>query len=379
MKRTLFRTPTLLSLTLGVALLNLSAPVAQTGQAPNVKKQAQQSVEKGLSYLRSVQETDGSWSNYPATTALACAAFLRNGRTEVKDPAVAKGIQYILRSAKPNGAIYSDANPSTALPNYNTCLCVMALALTKNPAYKPTIQKAQQYLEQSQFDEGESISPTDPMYGGVGYGSKPDRPDLSNLQMALEALKESGTGPNSPVWKKAIIFLQRVQNRQETNDQAWVKEAGVVNDGGFIYDTKGRSDADGVSGGKHSSYGAMSYAGLKSYIYAGVDKKDPRTQAAWNWIRSHYTVTEHPGMKDASLYYFYHTMAKTFDVYGDKIVQDTKGGKHDWSQDLAKQLITVQHPDGSWYNNNSRYWENQPPLVTSYSLIAMSYCLKQLR
>lgn len=379
MKPTRFRTPALLSLTLTVALLGSTDHVAQTGQTTNVKQKAQQTVTKGLNYLKSVQETDGSWSNYPATTALACAAFLRNGRTEVKEPAVAKGIQFILRSAKPNGAIYSDANPSTALPNYNTSLCVMALALTKNPAYKPTIEKAQKYLEQSQFDEGESISPSDPMYGGVGYGSKPDRPDLSNLQMALEALKETGTGPNSPVWKKAITFLQRVQNRRETNDQEWVKEAGVVNDGGFIYDTKGRSDADGISGGKHSSYGSMTYAGLKSYIYAGVTKKDPRAQAAWNWIRGHYTVEEHPGMKDASLYYYYHTMAKTLDVYGEKIVQDTKGGKHNWAQDLATKLASVQHENGSWYNNNSRFWENQPALVTSYSLITLSYCMKQLR
>jgi hypothetical protein len=84
---------------LTTTLLGLSGRVAQTGQTPNVKKQAQQAVEKGLNYLKSVQETDGSWSNYPATTALACAAFLRNGRTEVKEPAVAKGIQYILLSA----------------------------------------------------------------------------------------------------------------------------------------------------------------------------------------------------------------------------------------------------------------------------------------
>ena len=335
--------------------------------------QARQAAEKGLDYLRKVQEPDGSWSSYPATTALALAAFLRNGRTELKEPAVAKGVQYLLHAAKPNGAIYSDANPATALPNYNTALCLMALSLTHNPAYKPTIKKAQQYLEKSQFDEEDGINPSDPMYGGIGYGSKPDRPDLSNLQMALEALKESGTPNSSATWQKAITFLQRVQNRKESNDQAWAQNN--ANDGGFIYDSKGRSFSEG--GGKPSSYGSMSYEGLKSYIYCGVTKNDPRVQAAWGWIVRNYTVKEHPGMGDKSLYYYYHTMAKTLDVYGQKVFKDSQGNVHDWKHDLAAQLVAVQHPDGSWFNSNARFWEDQPPLVTSYTLIALSYCLKK--
>ncbi|HZP84064.1 MAG TPA: prenyltransferase/squalene oxidase repeat-containing protein, partial [Chthonomonadaceae bacterium] len=132
----------------------LCGTLARTPAAPPepTLTQARQAVAKGLAYLRRVQEADGSWSQYPATTALALAGFLRNGRTERNEPAVANGIKYILRSVKPNGAIYSDANAATALPNYNTSLCVMALALTKNPAYKPIIVKAQQYLEKSQFD-----------------------------------------------------------------------------------------------------------------------------------------------------------------------------------------------------------------------------------
>lgn len=353
----------------------LCGTLARTQAAPPepTLSQARQAVARGLAYLRRVQEADGSWSQYPATTALALAGFLRNGRTERNEPAVANGIKYILRSVKPNGAIYSDANAATALPNYNTSLCVMALALTKNPAYKPIIVKAQQYLEKSQFDEDESIDVKNPMYGGIGYGSKPDRPDLSNLQMALEALKDSGASSGSPVWQKAITFLQRVQNRKESNDQDWVKEAN--GDGGFIYDSKGRSFSE--RDGKPQSYGSMTYAGLKSYIYCGVTKSDPRAQAAWNWIRGHYSVTENPGMGDTSLYYYYHTMAKTLDVFGAKTLKDAQGNTHDWAQDLAAQLVKTQRPDGSWYNDNARFWENQPPLVTSYTLIALSYCLKR--
>lgn len=354
-----------------LTVTTISSPVSAT-QADSSKSQARKSVQRGLAYLRRVQETDGSWSHYPATTALAISALLRNGQKEVSDPAAAKGLKYILRSVKPNGAIYSDANPATALPNYNTSLCLMAILLTHNPAYKTTILNAQRYLEGSQFDESNGTSPSDPKYGGIGYGSKPDRPDLSNLQSALESLKESGLPQDAPVFQKAILFLQRVQNRKESNDQAWAKDG--TDDGGFIYDSKGRSNSPGA---KPASYGSMTYAGLKSYIYCGVSKKDPRTQAAWNWIRRNYSVSDHPGMGDSALYYYYHTMAKTLQVYGNKVVVDASGHPHDWSQDLAAQLVRTQHPDGSWFNSNARYWEDQPALVTSYTLISLSYCLKK--
>ncbi len=355
-----------------VGFTGLSALPATAAPPDPAMAQAKQSVVKGLNYLKRIQEKDGSWSEYPAITALATAAFLRNGRTESKNPEVASAIQYILRSAKPSGAIFSDANPATALPNYNTCLCLMALSLTHNPAYKPIIQKAQKYLEISQFDEGEGVSAGDPMYGGIGYGSKPDRPDLSNLQMALESLKDSGEPGNAPIWKKAIVFLQRVQNRKESNDQAWAKEG--PDDGGFIYDSKGRTE--NKSGGAYASMGTMSYAGLKSYLYCGVSKSDPRAQSAWSWIRGHYSVTENPGMGDTSLYYYYHTMAKTLNVYGQKVVKDSKGSSHDWAKELAAQIVGQQKPDGAWFNTNARFRENEPALVTSYTLIALSYCVK---
>ena len=361
------------SVFLSMGLLTIACPFVGAAPPDAQMAKAKVALAKGLDYLRHTQEKDGSWGEYPATTALAVSAFLRNGKTEIQEPAVAKGIQYLLRSVKPNGAIYSDADTATALPNYNTAIALMTLSLTKNPSYKSVIRKAQQYLEQSQLVEPEGIDPSNPAYGGIGYGNHPDRPDLSNLAMALQALKESGVPSNAPVFQKAIVFLQRVQNRPESNDQAWVNDG--PKDGGFAYDATGKTQVTGQN--SHASMGAMTYRGLESYIYSGVSKQDPRAQAAWNWIRDHYTVAEHPGMGDTSLYYYYHAMAKTLDVYGQKVFKDSKGQMHDWAHDLASAIADKQHPDGSWYNTNSRYWENQPGLVTSYSLICLSYCLKR--
>ncbi len=362
---------------LSAAVIAAMMGIAHAAPPDAAVQRAQHAVARGIEYLHRTQETDGSWGHYPATTALALSGLLRNGKSETNDPAVARGVQFLLRSVQPNGSICSTANPAIELPNYNTCLAVMSLIETRNPVYRPAIRKALAYLERVQFDEGEGISPSSPMYGGIGYGDDPGddtHPDLSNLQFALEALHEGDTPSGAPAFKKALIFLQRVQNRKESNDQAWVKEG--PNDGGFVYTSQGGTPADeGKSLQRHLSYGSMTYSGLKSYIYAGVNRSDPRAQAAWNWIRDHYTVTEHPGMGSTSLYYYYHTMAKTLDVYGQRIVKDSRGGRHDWAHDLSGAIVAAQHPDGSWFNSNARYWENQPSLVTSYSLITLSYCL----
>ena len=60
----------------------------------------------------------------------------------------------------------------------------------------------------------------------------------------------------------------------------------------------------------------MTYAGLKSMIYAGVGADDPRVKAALKWIQQHYDLSSNPGMGQAGLYYYYHTFAKALDAAG---------------------------------------------------------------
>ncbi len=366
----------------GVSLPGTAAPARKAAPkaravakpAPSAAaKQVSASVQKGLAYLRKSQQPDGSWQRYPGITAICTLGFIRNGVTE-KDPAVAKACAYLASLAKPNGAIYTDQfGPGQALPNYNTALALSALHATRNPKYAPVIRKAQEFLAGSQYDEGEGFKPTDRQYGGIGYGSKQDNPDVSNLQNALEALKESGYPKNAAVFKKALIFLQRCQNRNESNDQSW---AGT--DGGFVYASSGESKAEEYTKSPHSSYGSMTYAGLKSYLYCNVTRTDPRVQAAWSWLRANYDVEQNPRMGTDGLYYYYHTMSKTLAVLEDKVVTDTKGKKHVWGPDLARAITARQSPDGSWKNQNPRWWEDRPELATGYALISLANCRQGL-
>jgi squalene-hopene/tetraprenyl-beta-curcumene cyclase len=353
---------TIIAITI-LATMRVGPVMAAPAKEQAAKLDVAAAVKRGVAYLKSSQGADGSWQHYPGVTAVATMGLLRSGLKE-KDPAVKKAVAYLIAKVKPNGAIYDDANPATALPNYNTALAMTALNATGNPAYGEIVRKAQQFLAKSQFDEEEGFNPTQTSYGGIGYGSKPDKPDLSNLQQALEALKETKYDPKAPLWEKAIVFLQRCQNRKESNSEAW---AGT--DGGFIYAPDGESKA-----GSHSSYGSMTYAGVKSYLYCQVDRSDPRVQSAWNWLRAHYDVAENPGMGEAGLYYYYHTMAKTLTIWGQKLITDSAGRRHAWQEDLAGELIRRQSQDGSWSNKTARWWEDNKDLVTGYSLLALAYC-----
>jgi squalene-hopene/tetraprenyl-beta-curcumene cyclase len=374
--------PALLALAVGAAVLAHPSPGAAQRKpaarpaakpAPSAKAQLDASARKGIGYLRRTQQKDGSWQRYPGITAVCVLGLLQNG-VPASDPAVTRACAYLAAQAKPNGAIYTDQyGPAQALPNYNTALALTALHAAGDPKHREIVRKAQQFLAGSQFDEGEGFTPKDRQYGGIGYGSKEDNPDVSNLQNALEALRETGYPKDADVFQKALIFLQRCQNRSDSNDQSW-----AGNDGGFVYASSGESKADEYTKRPHTSYGSMTYAGLKSYLYCNVGKSDPRVQAAWSWLRANYDVDQNPRMGDDGLYYYYHTMSKTLAIWGEKVVTDTAGKKHAWGAELAQAIMKRQRADGSWANRNPRWRENDAALSTGYALLSLANCRRGL-
>jgi squalene-hopene/tetraprenyl-beta-curcumene cyclase len=122
----------------------------------------------------------------------------------------------------------------------------------------------------------------------------------------------------------------------------------------------------------------MTYGGLKSFLYAGVSKDDPRVKAALRWIREHYTLEENPGMKQAGLYYYYHTFAKAMDALGEEVFTDAAGKKHRWRAELFQALKSRQREDGSWVNEGDRaFGESTPELATAFAILSLSYCRPQ--
>jgi squalene-hopene/tetraprenyl-beta-curcumene cyclase len=346
----------ILALVIGTA--PAAAWAADTQPDPKLAERVQSAIDRGLRWLRSAQKSDGGYAGHLGITALVVQAMARSPRAyrEEDGPFMRDSVAYIRRAVKPDGSIkYGGGNEM-----YTTALSVLALKALGDPKHDEVLKNAQRWIKAQQTDEQNGYRPEEKFYGGFGYGSSL-RPDLSNSQYAIDALRASGLGPNDPVFVKAVKFIQRIQNRTESNDQP-----GALDDGGFAY-YPGFSFAGGWT-----STGSMTYAGIKSYLYADMDKNDPRIQAAVKWIAKNYTLEENPGLGANGYYYYIDVFARTWAILKTDTVVTADGGKHDWFGELATKLLAEQRPDGSWVNGRSaRYWEDRPELCTSHALLAL--------
>jgi squalene-hopene/tetraprenyl-beta-curcumene cyclase len=356
------------ALALVAGLMNTSVQGAEKISA----KDAEAMTAKAIDYLRTKgQKEDGSFSASagPAVTALVTTALLRNGRTP-EDPMVAKAIKYVEGFIQPDGGIHA---PESKVKNYETCFAILMFSeANKGGKYDTLLKKADGFIKGQQWDEGEGKQKSDPAYGGAGYG-KSARPDLSNTAFLVDALKATGNDADGEALQRALIFVSRTQNLETEHNTT--PFAAKNPDGGFYYTPAGggQSQAGNTTEGGLRSYGSMTYAGLKSMIYAGVKKDDPRVKAAIAWLGKNYKLDENPGMGTAGLYYYYQTYAKALSALGEDTFKDEKGVAHDWRQELLGALKERQQADGSWVNENNRWLEGDANLVTAYALLSLSY------
>lgn len=397
------RTPDTAVMFASLIALSAAAPSALAIDEAHLRA-GEELISRAISYLRTQQDAaTGGWSvapqgrgpNLPAISGLVVQGMLADPAIDDRDPAVRAGLDYILSFRQPNGSICDQI-----LSNYNTAICLSALAQSKRTDVAEAIVPAQNFIRSTQWSEQSidhpetgRVDPSHPFYGGIGYGHS-ERPDLSNLAIALEGLADSGVASDDAAFKRATTFLQRLQMADSVNDMDY---ADGSFQGGFIYSTSpsgselgaGESKAglidesliDGTTVSRLRAYGSMTYAGFKSYIYANLDRDDPRVTLAYDWIRQHYTLQENPGAGTDGMYYYFVTFARALDAWGlptiDTINPDgTPGETRDWANDLVDRLAELQNPDGSFKVIDDRWMEDNPVLITAYSLVALQHAVR---
>jgi len=363
----------------GQAISPAGVTVRETELGKSLSKDVLHAIRIGVGWLEQSQQEEGCWSNpaFPAVTALAVSAALNSPdvlNSATRPDFVSRGLDFILSCVQEDGGIYQpiEGLKGGGLPNYNTA---------GNPEYADTIARGRKFLIGGQH-RGEDV-----FSGGMGYDKDTDRPyaDLSNTVFALEALRQTepletpGGEDTALDWNAAIEFVSRCQHLRKHNDAEWVSEA-PDQYGGFVYHPK-KSQAGAVESGDAEenylrSYGSMTYAGLLSFIYAGVDRNDERVQAAVQWLSRRWTLEENPGIGTDGLYYSYHVMAKALNAYGKDTLILADGSKVNWRPQLVQKVVSLQRIDpatglGNWQNENNRWWENDPNLSTSYTVLAL--------
>lgn len=357
---------------------------------------AMHAIDRGLDHLRRCQSHDGTWmqsleaspTDEPqntspvalATTSMAVQAFAQRGHELDQDASMQSAVTALLSARAEDGTI--DAG---SMSNYVAAAMVSGIASLDDDRFRDAIQDGIASLARNQWDQEEGIGTQADWFGGAGYGTR-GRPDLSNTQSMLQAMHDSGMSPDEPAFQKAVVFLSRTQNLTSVNDASW-----AADDGGFVYTPanggesmaseyagEGRKGERLQAGSPRSlrSYGSMTYVGFKSLIHAGLTADDPRVQAAYNWLRMHYTFDTNPGVGQQGLYYYYLAMARALRAAQQPFITDTDGIVHDWREELVDAIVLRQQADGSWVNGEDRWMEGHDELVTVYSVLALEEILK---
>lgn len=356
---------------------------------------ARGAVDRGAQYLLGQRTDEGYWQFMPGTPAdLGISGLAAWGLLETKGAAVKNDMKPVLdwfaENQKEDGSVFIDR-----FATYNTSMAVMAMVTDGDPKYRPVIEKAMQFIRRIQADEGEGRDESSEDYGGVGYGSGGPASGVVNLStthFAVEAAKEAGV-KDEAFYSKALRFLERSQNRSESNDTTHKEtvdgqevEVTSGNDGGGIY-RPGESKAgiQKLPDGRfvYRSYGSMTYALLKSYVFCDLDARDPRVEAAIRWISENWELDWNPGMEHSGedeasryqgLYYYYLTIGRCLAACEAQKIE-LPPVLANWREDLARKLLALQREDGSWANTHQRWMESSGVLSSAYALLALAECL----
>lgn len=241
---------------------------------------------------------------------------------------------------------------------YDTSLAVLALCATGNPEYYDEISTAAQFLIDVQDDEDTGYTIDNQYYGGWAYPSE-NWADLSNSQFAMLALhyaEDFDTGDTivpTDLWEKAKTFVERCQNRWESNP-----DYSLDSDGGFIYLPAGTYWADG------RSYGSMTSAGLWGFYVTGVGRADPRVEDAFGWLETNYRVEQNYPIGDTLLYYYLYSLARACVLWNEP----TLAG-HTWYEEMSQALLDRQEWDGHWAATHDT--DEPDRIATCWAILAL--------
>ncbi len=316
----------------------------------------------GAAYLWKQQADDGGWHSAAygllrsgqSMTAFVLDALLRVGERTYQPPkqAVDRALAFLKRHTAADGAI-GTAREVPDYPAYATSLAVQAYRQARRDDLQPEVRRMAAWLINQQFQEANGWAPEQPAYGAWGMGGEVRRPpypghvDLSMTRYALEALRMAGVPLQHPVYSRARVYLERLQN--------------LPGDGGFFFSTtEADTNKAGHDGRRFLSYGTTTADGVRALRCCGYTPADPRVTSAHAWLERAHTGFTTPGFTGeayrrwpAGLRYYYASATAGMFALTDAIEEE-------------------QQPDGSWRNEETLVKEDDPLIATGFAIHALA-------
>ena len=276
-----------------------------------IDAKTQKAIERGLSYLASIQNDDGGWAYQGSAgntgiTALAGLAFLAGGSTPGRGKYganVEKAVKYIIKHTRRDGYITA-GNSRMYEHGFATLFLAEVYGMTRDPLVKAKLAAAVRLIESTQNGEG-----------GWRYNPVPMDADISVTIcqiMGLRAARNSGIKVSKKVIDNGIKYVKKCQN----------------SDGGFSY----------TAGSRGSGF-ARTAAGVCSLYYAG-EYEDKSIKRGLDYMHKMFSRELGRGYGGHFHYGHYYAVQAMWQA----------GGKY-WSNYYPKirdHIVKGQQSDGSW-------------------------------
>ena len=313
----------------------------------------QRSIDRGVAYLRKMQNDTGGWEEFngqPCGLSALCTLAMLNCGVDKTDRDIVRAMRY-LRTFEP------DQTYSVALQTLVYCQLGAAGDL-------PRIRRNVNWLVEEQIGEGGRFN-TNP--GAWTYSRGPGSGDQSNSQFAILALgaaADRGIKVKSETFERAISYWTKLQKGS----------------GGWGY----------LNGPDPT--GSMTCAGISSMIIArgrlndsssqivgdniqccGGQKaeKDP-VEEGLKWLANHFTIQGNPSSDNKMTYFYYlYALERVGRLSGRRFI-----GNHDWYREGAERIVALQ-------DDFQGFWPSTGPLepvnvTTAFALLFLSKGKRQV-
>jgi len=307
----------------------------------------QQSIDRGVIYLKKNQGISGGWKEYSGQScglSSLCTLALLNSGVSSEDEVIQKAIKY-LRDFEPE-------------ETYSVALQTLAFCKFGSAGDLPRIRRNVQWLVAHQR-VGDAISDRG---GSWDYGRQRGSGDPSNTQFALLALSaaaELGIDVNPEVFRRSIQYWAVRQS-----------------EGGWSYGNSPRLS------------GSMTCAGIASLVIGnqclraegelqidccGSETDQQRlVENGLRWLGENFTLQVNPGGDSLTFFYYLYALERVGRLTGRRLI-----GGHDWYREGAERLLALQDEFVGFWSGSGAMEQNRD-IATSFALLFLSKGKRQV-